>query len=285
MELTQLKQFKCIAETENMLEASEKLYVSQPSLSKAVKKLENEIGKPLFDRNNKRIRLNYYGKIAETYTDIILSELDEIVRIAKTAQQCNIYNICSNSVSIADYVLPQMCTAFPDTQIHCETNSYNLKTMLLDETFDMMITSYPLEHNDLENIFLFDENIYISVPDNNPLAQKTVINLSDLKFQTFAETKRGNPVIAIYKSPLLQKNLEIKCFYQASLETMYDFADKAGYLYFVDSVTAKNHPQTSKRVLVPYNDERGKYKFYAVYQKRNKKRLEFLVNWLKKYFD
>ena len=62
MELTQLKYFLEAAKTENLSQAARNLHVSQPSLSKAIQKLEEELGAPLFRRDGRRLRLNQDGK-------------------------------------------------------------------------------------------------------------------------------------------------------------------------------------------------------------------------------
>ena len=63
MELTQLQQFKVAAETGNISRAAEKLYISQPALSQSIKRLEEEIGAPLFDRYPRRIELTELGGV------------------------------------------------------------------------------------------------------------------------------------------------------------------------------------------------------------------------------
>lgn len=68
MELLQIKYFKVIAETENISKAAEQLYIAQPSLSQTLKRLEDELGTPLFDRTGKRITLNCAGK---TFSEIL----------------------------------------------------------------------------------------------------------------------------------------------------------------------------------------------------------------------
>lgn len=62
MELTQLKYFLEAAKTENLSKAARDLHISQPSLSKAIQKLEEELGTPLFQRDGRHLRLNQSGK-------------------------------------------------------------------------------------------------------------------------------------------------------------------------------------------------------------------------------
>lgn len=68
MELKYLKYFKLIAETENISDASRRLHVSQPFLSRTIHLLEEELNLSLFDRHGKKIELNKNGKILYRYT-------------------------------------------------------------------------------------------------------------------------------------------------------------------------------------------------------------------------
>lgn len=76
MELNQIKQFRVIAMTENISKAAELLYIAQPSLSQTLKRLENELGTPLFERRGRKIILNGAGKIFLKYCDEIVTALD-----------------------------------------------------------------------------------------------------------------------------------------------------------------------------------------------------------------
>lgn len=76
MEINQIKQFRVIAQTESISKAAELLYIAQPSLSQTLKRLETELGTPLFERRGRRIVLNGAGKIFLKYCDDILSSLD-----------------------------------------------------------------------------------------------------------------------------------------------------------------------------------------------------------------
>lgn len=76
MEINQIKQFRVIARTESISKAAELLFVAKPSLSQTLKRIENELGTPLFERRGRRIFLNGAGKIFLKYCDEIVSALD-----------------------------------------------------------------------------------------------------------------------------------------------------------------------------------------------------------------
>ena len=75
MELTQLRYFAEAAETENLSKAAQNLHISQPTLSKAIHKLEEELGAPLFERNGKRVILNSNGRIFFTQIRPVIDDL------------------------------------------------------------------------------------------------------------------------------------------------------------------------------------------------------------------
>ena len=77
MELLQLRYFRAVARTEHMTRAAEELSITQPSLSKVIRRLERELGAPLFDRRGRSIRLNRCGEAFRDHVDAIFRELAE----------------------------------------------------------------------------------------------------------------------------------------------------------------------------------------------------------------
>lgn len=79
MELTQLKYFRAVSRHEHFTRAAEELHIAQPSLSKAISNLEEELGVALFDRDKRSVHLNGYGQAFLRRAERILAELDEAV--------------------------------------------------------------------------------------------------------------------------------------------------------------------------------------------------------------
>src|SRR3954471_18283841 len=75
VELNGLKQFLVVARLEHLSRAAEELRIAQPSLSRTIARLENELGTPLFERSG-RLRLNDAGKIFRHHVERALGELD-----------------------------------------------------------------------------------------------------------------------------------------------------------------------------------------------------------------
>ena len=83
MEFKQLEHFKAVAETENMSQAAEQIYITQSALSKSIAKLENEFGIQLFDRNKNSIRLNENGELVLEEVTMILNQVESLKRTVR----------------------------------------------------------------------------------------------------------------------------------------------------------------------------------------------------------
>lgn len=77
MELLQLAYFRVVAQREHMTRAAEELNVTQPALSRAIARLERELGVPLFDRRGRGLRLTQYGAAFLGHVDRVFQELDD----------------------------------------------------------------------------------------------------------------------------------------------------------------------------------------------------------------
>ena len=77
MELLQLAHFRVVARREHMTRAAEELNVTQPALSRAIARLERELGVPLFDRRGRGLRLTQYGAAFLRHVDRVFQELDD----------------------------------------------------------------------------------------------------------------------------------------------------------------------------------------------------------------
>ncbi len=77
MELTQLHYFVMVAETGNITKAAEKLYITQPALSRVILRLEKELGTPLFDRKGGRVTLNRHGEVFLRHVKPALASINE----------------------------------------------------------------------------------------------------------------------------------------------------------------------------------------------------------------
>ena len=115
MEIRVLRYFLAIAREENMTRASERLHISQPSLSKEIKKLEEELGHELFIRTNKNMILNDEGMLLRKRAEDILAMVD------KTAEEFSqLDNIIGGEIRIGcaeSYLIKYLARSVPELHI------------------------------------------------------------------------------------------------------------------------------------------------------------------------
>lgn len=179
MELLQLRYFKDAAELENFSAVAQKNMVPQPSISKTIKKLEEELGVDLFDRNGKHITLNGNGKFFYEKISSALSEIDEgIDHFKNVSTNIVLYPQAGArfiSLLIADFLTTK-------EKIFLSTVNYSSD---LNNNYDFTFMQTNVDMSQFEHIDLMDDEIICIVSDKHPLASKKVVSLDDIKDENY----------------------------------------------------------------------------------------------------
>ncbi|MFQ9515982.1 MAG: LysR family transcriptional regulator [Eubacterium sp.] len=187
MELLQLRYFRDAAELENFSKVAQKNLVPQPSISKTISKLEQELGVKLFDRNGKKISLNADGKYFYNKINSALTSIDEGISHFKMPIQSNIsiYIQAGNrfiSMLTADF-LTSTRDIFVSSVNQMSTNTQNSYDFTFMQLFDNM-ESFNYEK-------LMDNEIVLVVSKENPLCKYNEVSIKSLS---------DYPYVAYYKS-------------------------------------------------------------------------------------
>ena len=191
MNTLKLKQFITLAELLNMSKAASALYISQPALSQSIASLESELGCQLFDRVNKKLILNEQGQLALTYARDLVAKADEMktaIAVSLSAQRCirittDIYIMYS--MLSASYMLdnPTSNTLFVPRR------GSDFSSLLLNKQTDAVISTMPLDNNDIVSIKLFTTPQYALVPQESTFYGATSVSLEELKDLPFFRNK------------------------------------------------------------------------------------------------
>ncbi|WP_421383584.1 LysR substrate-binding domain-containing protein [Bacillus salacetis] len=194
MELLQLKYFQVVAKHEHMTKAAEELQIAQPSLSKTISRLEEDLGVSLFQREKRQIRLNAHGKLFLKRVEKIFTELNEGKRELLDLSR-NTEKSITLAVSISR-LLPSLIQSFrqehPDVRFQqfLESTS-SMKTELEEGQIDFCISSLPVEGSDIVWEPLMTEEICLIVPPGHRFAGTSVIELQDMKDEAFISMNTG----------------------------------------------------------------------------------------------
>lgn len=192
MDLRQLRQFATVAEELSFRRAAERLFMAQPPLSVAIRKLEEEIGVKLFVRSARGVRLTAAGESALVAVRKCLADAGEIAPAARAAAGGETGQLSLGfSGSVTFGLLPRVIKAFsrryPGVRLDLQemTNQQSLslvQSQQLDLAFVRIPTSRP---PGVEFIVMETDVFCVALPPAHPLAKRQSLALRDLEGQEF----------------------------------------------------------------------------------------------------
>jgi len=191
LELLQLKYFCKIAEQGNISNVAKELLISQPSLSKSIKKLEEELGTPLFDRKPGKIILNESGKIFYAQIKQGLSYIDDGIHQVKEMNSPNHYVrllACAMTGSLAS-LTSSFQEKFPQINLSVERLQHVLQKPTAD--YDLVLSELPQVRPHFNQLKILDEKLGLGVAQEHPLAKFKSIYISQAKSFDFIAYPKG----------------------------------------------------------------------------------------------
>ena len=191
MEIHQLRYFVAVADEGSFSRAASKVRVAQPSLSQQIRKLEAEIGQPLFDRLPRSVVLTEAGRCFIDYARQILTSIEDARRCVNELEGEISGTLAVGAIpTIAPYVLPQLVRNFhehyPEVTLEIVEDVTDGITRRIEAgELDVALASTCQQSPTLRRERLDNEPLLALVPKEHPLAKKTLIELDDLKSERF----------------------------------------------------------------------------------------------------
>lgn len=179
MKLRQLRYFCVVAECENITNAAKILFISQPSVSKEISKLEAELGVRLFNKSGRNIVLNEEGRL---FYDAVKSGINMIDEGVRTVQKGAVeqLKICSTlSIAVCSDIYAKFMHEYPQAGIYFEPITSELQCEI--EDFDVIIAGMSNNFDNMHSKVIFEEPLVVVVPYNHDLAKYDEINMSQTK--------------------------------------------------------------------------------------------------------
>ena len=187
MTLSELRFVVSVAQEKNFRRAAAKSFVSQPALSLAIKKIENELGVLIFERNRMGISLTTVGEKIVNQAQIVLEEVDKIKAISAAERNTQQVKVKIGLIySIAPYLLPSIIplvkNSSPEIILEAEEDiTTNLIKKLEEGSIDAAIIALPFVVPGIETQPLYDEPFKVLIPTKHPWNNKQKINAKELK--------------------------------------------------------------------------------------------------------
>lgn len=230
MDFSQLEIFLSIAQEKSFSRAAEKMLRTQPAISIAIKRLEEELGESLFDRSSKAGTLTEAGKILHSYAQRILNLRDEAT--GAISELRGMYrgrlSIGANE-STSLYLLPDLLVKYreqhPRIKIEVYRNvSERIPNEVLERNLDFGFLSFDPQHPSLQSMEVYHDELVLVVSPKHHLAKTPQVTVRDLGKESFVAHNVKTPararIFELFAQNRTPLNISIEL---ATLETIKSF--------------------------------------------------------------
>lgn len=187
MELEQLRQLKVIARAGTLQAAAEQLHLSQSALSRSIRRLEDDLGQPLFDRTRNSMQLNAAGRLALGHAQTILAEeqrlRDDFAALARRTRTLRVASVApAPTWRLSSLVLASYPTTILEPDIVSEDEA---TSRLLNGSCDLAVTVRRPALPTLRSYVFMREDLYANVPLDHVLHGRDSLTFSELDGHTF----------------------------------------------------------------------------------------------------
>lgn len=199
MELYQLKLFVDLAETGNFTKVASENYVTQAAVTLQIRKLESELGVPLFHRTTRSVTLVEAGQRLLPYARAILQQAEEAkMAVRDTREEISGLVRVAAVHSIGLYELPpyikKFLKTFPGVNLDIQyRTSEEIYRALHDGDIDVGLVAYPTEMPRIEVLPFMTDNLAIVCPKDHAFASKKSVSISDLQGQSVVQFGEESP--------------------------------------------------------------------------------------------
>jgi LysR family hydrogen peroxide-inducible transcriptional activator len=190
MTLTELRYIVAVARERHFSRAAEACFVSQPTLSISIKKLEDELGTQIFERGGAEVTLTPIGNEIVSQAQLVLDEVAKIKTLAVQGRDpLNGPLTVGVIFTIGPYLLPRIMKSVirkhPSMPlILFENQTHKLLEQLRNGEIDVAILAEPFDTTGLEVLPLYDEDFVVAVPKGHAWTTKKAVASSDLEKET-----------------------------------------------------------------------------------------------------
>ena len=274
MTITQLKYTLAVAEYGNFTTASEKCFVTQPTLSMQVQKLEEELGVTIFNRSTKPLKVTDVGEKVLLQARKIVDEssrMDDVISEEK--------GIIGGTLkvgiipTVSSTLLPLFLNIFikKHKNVELKIEEYNTDTLskkLEDNTIDCAIAATPLNNSKIIERPIYYEPFVAYVPEHHFLSGNKSIGLDDLSNSDLLILQDGhcfrNQVLNLCSIDDINKQYELK---SGSFETLINLSNNGPWMTIIPYLHSNNLSSNNIQNIIPFEDPSPAREISMIYSK------------------
>lgn len=283
IEIGQVEQLLAVSKYGTLSKAAEALHISQPALSRAMQKLEEELQVPIFDREKNRITLNATGKVAVDYAQkVLFSANDMIARVREYDRMTHTISIGSCAPAPLWDLVPYAGKIYEDMAISSEIKMPDiLLSGLENDLYTAVVLNKIPDSKELYYELYDTETLYFSLAPDHPLADSKALFFKNLDGQTMLLYSR----IGVWYPMHLETQPHTHFILQDNREVFMDLTQNSTLPTFISDLSIERDGKPDNRKIIPIIDKEATNSFYLVCKKKNKKLSEPLYRAVEKRLE
>jgi DNA-binding transcriptional LysR family regulator len=275
MELSQLEVFLTVAREHRFSRAAEKLYRTQSAVSQTVRKLEQEIGEPLFDRTSREGVLTDAGRVLQEYAEKLLNlrqDAQEALVEMRQLQKGNLV-IAANEFT-ALYLLPVLAEfrrLYPTIKITVKRSlGSRIPDDLLKHNVELGVLSYDPQEPQLQSTVVYLDELAFVVPPGHPLASANEVSVRQLGAESFVAHIVTSPyrdkVIEAFRRHKTPLHMDVEL---PTLQAIKRFVSMGNGVALVPEISVESEIGRGELVRIPVRDLHFQRKLRLVYRQES----------------
>ncbi len=283
IEIHQLEQLICIAESGTISKAAEKLHISQPALSRSMQRLEDDLEVQIFDHYVNKVVLNNNGVLVVERAKGILSSIDSMITEVQDFNKRNqVISVASCTPAPVWDLDPLIKEIYPNINITSKILDKNkLIDTLKNKEYNMVITPFEVTDHNIISIPYIEEDLYLSLPPTHHLANKEEVSFSDMDGETMLLYSN----IGFWYDMHIKDMPNTKFLFQDDRNTFVEVVKASSLPSFTSNLSIKREGAMDNRVIIPFIDDNAHVTFFVNIRQEDKQRYNDLINKIENYYD
>ena len=273
MDINQLEVLIAVANERGFPRAADKLYRTQPAISQAIRRLEEEVGEPLFDRSSKDGTLTASGQVLLKYAQQIINlrrDAKLAVKELKDLQRGKV-TLGANEYTVM-YLLPVISVyrvRHPHIKIEVKRDlASRIPSEVLKRDVEIGIVSFHPPDPALQTVPVATDELALIVAPNHPLAGKKIVSVKELGVETFIAHNVRSPyrekVVQMFEKHRTPLNISMEL---PTLEAIKRFVEQGMGVALVPRLAAQAEIDRGQIVAITVREMRLERKLYLIYRK------------------
>ena len=268
------------AEQKTLAKTADALHVTQPTITRGMQKLEDELEVKLFNRQPNRISLTKTGKLAAKEAIKIISlnqqAIEKITNLAKSQQITSIAFTVPGPRILLNHINKKFDQ---NIQIEQKLQETNISQLLNNGQFNLIFSNQEILTADIESRFIGIEQLSVDLNKFMYQANQSSVTFNDLKGLSFLVLADIGP----WKDIIQQEIPETKFLYQDQEDTFSEISKYSDFPFFSSNLSQLNpnfklrDQPNNNRIPIPISDDNAKMEIYANYLKSNRRSLKEII--------